>query len=86
MVKSLVALWLVGFLDKKAFKASSKQTLSQSYQTFDYVLGICYTTSMIKNSHFLFNLPLELPIQFLEKAIVEIDLIQQKSIVPFKYY
>ena len=86
MVKSLVALWLVGFLDKKASRAWIKQTLLQGFQTFYYVLGVCYTASMIKNSDFLFNSPLELPIQFLEKAIIEIDLIQQKSIVPFKYY
>ena len=41
---------------------------------------------MIKNSHFLFNLPPELPIQFLGKAIVEIDFIQQKSTVQLKLY
>ena len=41
---------------------------------------------MIKNSHFPFNLPQELPIHFLGKAIVEIDLIQQKSIVQVKLY
>ena len=59
--------------------------LLHRYQTFYYTLGRCCHRK-IKNSHFLFNLPPELPIHFLGKAIVEIDLIQQKSIVRFKYY
>ena len=60
--------------------------LSQRYQTIYYILGRCYHRVKIKNSHFLFNLPPELPNQFLEKAIIEIDFIQQKSIVLFKLY
>ena len=60
--------------------------LTQRYQTFYYILGRCCHRTKIKNSHFLFNLPPELPNQFLEKAIIEIDFIQQKSIVPFKLY
>ena len=71
---------------EKAPKPWSKQILSQRYQTFYYILGRCYHRTKIKNSHFLFNLPPELPNQFLKKAIIEIDFIQQKTIVPSKPY
>ena len=71
---------------EKAQKAWSKQILSQRYQTFYYILGRCYRRTKIKNSHFLFNLPPELPNQFLENAIIEIYFILQKSIVPSKLY
>ena len=50
---------------------------------------ICKTemiVTLFKNCLISFqNLP-ELPNQFLEKAIVEIDFFQQKTIVPFKLY
>ena len=62
------------------------QLLSLKYHILYYILGRCYHRTKIKNSHFLFNLPPELPNQFLEKAIIEIDFIQQKSIVPSKLY
>ena len=58
--------------------------LSQMYQTFCYTIGRCYHRSKDKNSNFLFNLPPELPNQFSKKAIIEIDIIKQKSIVPFE--
>ena len=53
---------------------------------FDTLMKRCYHNIRDQNSHFLFNLPPELPIQFLEKAILEIEFIQQKSIVQFKHY
>ena len=58
--------------------------LSKRYQTFYYSLGRCYHRTKVKNIHFLFNLPPELPNKLFEKAIIEIDFIQQKSIVPSK--
>ena len=60
--------------------------LTQSYQTYYYILGRCCHRTKITNSNFLFNVPPELPNQFLEKAIIEIDFIQQKSIVPVELY
>ena len=65
---------------EKAPKAWCKQILPQRYQTFYYIFGKCYRRSKIKNSHFLFNLPPELPNQFLEKAIIEIDFFNKNQL------
>ena len=64
----------------QAFRAFLTQRLSssQSYQMFDTLIRKCYHALGIKNSRFLSNLPPELPNQFLEKAIVKIEFIQQK--------
>ena len=53
--------------DYQRVKKLEINQFSQRYQIFDYV----FIRPNIKISHFLFNLPQELPIQFLDKAIIE---------------